>query len=342
MPTRRLSSVAACGGLLVVTALYFAKLNQSPPHMSIEELENARQAVSIATTGRSLSGQLFPLYVGEPGFTAGRDPIWVYADAALLKVFPFSEGLLRVPSVVAGVLDVVLMFVLAHRLFGTRGDAAVAAALLALTPAHFFESRLAAQQVGPVPFLLVWLILVTKFLDTKRPSVLFWASAILGFAIYAYLSLLVMAPIFFVTMLVAVRSHVRAWPAALAGFGLALVPYAAWTLTHPERVQQLIAYYSANGYNPDLSERNVSLVKMAVNRFDIWWNAFNPERLFFVGDSNYRFSTRQVGYFLAPVAPFLVVGLFALGRLEPRPVAFLIGVGLALAPIPAILKSNAG
>src|SRR2546428_1039640 len=179
MPTRRLSSVALCGGLLLVTVLYFARLNQSPPHMSIEELENARQAVSIATTGRSLSGQLFPLYVGEPGFPAGRDPIWIYADAALLKRFPFSEGLIRVPSVVAGVLDVVLMFVLAHRLFGTRGDAAVAAALLALTPAHFFESRIAIQQIGPLPFLLAWLILVTKFLETERPSVLFWASAIL-------------------------------------------------------------------------------------------------------------------------------------------------------------------
>src|SRR5438876_1464564 len=105
MPISRLGTVAACGGLLLVTVLYFAKLNQSPPQMSIEELENARQAISIATTGRSLSGQMLPLYLGESGFEAGRDPVWIYADAAVLKLFPFSEGLIRVPSVLAGVLD---------------------------------------------------------------------------------------------------------------------------------------------------------------------------------------------------------------------------------------------
>jgi 4-amino-4-deoxy-L-arabinose transferase-like glycosyltransferase len=332
--------IAVGGGLLLVAVLYFARLNESPPYLSIEELETARQAISIATTGRSLSGQLFPLYLGEPGFQAGRDPVWVYLDAALLKLFPFSEALLRVPSALAGVLDVALMFVLAHRLFGTRVDAAVAALLLALTPAHFIMSRLAIQQIGPLPFVLAWLILISKFLETKRPSMLFWAAAILGLGIYAYLSLLVMAPLLFAATLVALRSDRHAWPAALAGFALALLPYVAWTALHPERFQQLTSYYSAHGYNQDLADRNVSLVTLIVNRCDTWWDAFNPERLFFFGDSNYRFSTRQVGYFLWPVAPFLVVGLFTVGRLVPRPVAFLIGAGLALAPLPAVVTND--
>jgi 4-amino-4-deoxy-L-arabinose transferase-like glycosyltransferase len=341
MRVHRFWTAALGGGLLLVAVLYLSKLNQSPPSMSIEELENGRQAISIASTGRSLSGQFLPLYLGEPGFTAGRDPVWIYLDAALLKAFPFSEALLRVPSALAGILDVVLMFILAERLFGSRAYATIAASLLALTPAHFLESRLAIQQIGPVGFVLAWLILLLKFLETDRRSLLFWACAVLGLGIYTYLSVLVMAPVYFAATILALGPRRRQlWPAAFAGFGLSLVPYVTWTLLHPGRMGELTTYYSANGYNQDLAERHISLLTIVVRRIDMWWNAFSPERLFLVGDSNFRFSTRRIGYFLTPVAPFLLVGIFTLRRILKPPVPLLVYVGLLLAPLPVLVTGD--
>src|SRR5215813_10021037 len=88
--------------------LYFHDLGSSPPYLSIEEVSQARQTFVFAETGRNNDGQRLPLYFPEDA--ALRDPVWIYAGAALLHVFPFSETIARATSAAAGVLDVVLMF----------------------------------------------------------------------------------------------------------------------------------------------------------------------------------------------------------------------------------------
>src|SRR5262249_22175950 len=117
--------------------LYFQRLGSSTPYLSIEEVFQARDAVVLSTTGRNLSGELLPIYSPDPGAPLGREPIWVYLGATLLRFLPFSEALIRAPSAFSGVLNVVLMFIIVQEIFGSTTLAAVAAAMLMLTPAHF-------------------------------------------------------------------------------------------------------------------------------------------------------------------------------------------------------------
>ena len=344
MEQRRHRRAALTAAVVGTAILYFTWLGRTTPYLSIEEVGAARQALSLAATGRSLSGQFLPLYIGEPQFEAGRDPIWIYIEAGLLKVFPFSETLVRMLSALTGVVNVALMFVLARRLFGSDSAAAAAAAILALTPAHFFESRISTSQIGSLPFVLGWLILLDRFVETRRPRTLFWACAVLGLGIYAHLTALVMTPIYFLATLVAVvrlGGDVRpAITMAMAGYAVGFAPYLLWTVAHPERIAQLLTYYSDNGYNPDLAQRNFSLVKAVIARLDVWWNTFNPERAFFIGDSNYRLSTRQAGYLLIAAAPFLVVGLANLRRILSPTMTFIVAVGLLAGPIPAVAAGD--
>jgi hypothetical protein len=346
------------GALLVLicastAGLYLARLADSPPYLSIEEVGATRQAMSLATTGRSLSGQRLPLYVAEPGYEAGRDPLWIYMAAALLKVRPFSETLIRTPSALVGVLDVMLMFVLARLAFDSAAWAFAAAVLLALSPAHFFESRIATQQIGPVAFTLGWLILLTRFLESGRARDVFFACFVLGVGIYSYLGAFVTTPFYFLATLVVIvtrsgpvtffaglREARRPLLYACLGIALAMVPYFAWNAAHPERIRQLLSYYTDNGYNPDVRAEHFSVAQALVARADLWWNAFNPERLFFVGDSNYRLSTRHVGYFLWPTAPFLAVGLLRLRRYLSQPLSFVCYVALLFGVVPAVLAGD--
>src|SRR5437867_4619479 len=85
--------------------LYFHKLGAINPYLSVEEVSQAREAVVLARTARNIDGERLPLYFPEDEGRTVRDPVWVYAAAALLTVLPFSDALVRVPSASAGVLN---------------------------------------------------------------------------------------------------------------------------------------------------------------------------------------------------------------------------------------------
>jgi hypothetical protein len=337
-------------------ALYLAGLGWSPPYLSIEEVAVVQQAVTLAETGRDDSGRWLPLFITDAATGEGggpHDPMWVYADAALLEVAPFSEALMRAFSALVGVVDVGLMFLVGRRIFRRDTLAVAAALILALTPAHFLQSRIGSQQIGAVPFVLLWLLFLVQYLDTRRPRDLVWASAALGVGMYSYIAASVLLPCCFLATVVAlargVSAHHRANAApalrrelglAVLGFTLPLVPMLVWHLVHPERIGQLLDYYTHHGYNEDVRGSSVLSSHWVITRLDLWWNTLNPERLLFLGDGDVRYSTRQVGYLLLPVAVLMVIGA-ALGRQFLSPELRVITViVLVLGPLPAILAGD--
>lgn len=336
---RRIVAIALLAGTAL---LYFHGLGSPRIYLSVEEVLQALQTHSIAATGRDLVGRWMPVYPSEPWYEAGRDPLWVYAGAGLLKIAPFSEALVRVPSAAAGVLSVALMFLVARRLFRHEGVALFAAAMLALTPAHFFQSRLATSQIGAVPFVLAWLLFLLKFLESGRRSSLFAATALLAAGTYSYLSAVFLMPLLLAATLLILAWNGRAhsWRPAVGGFLVVITPFVVWHIVHPERVSQLLGYYSANGYNADLVAP-APIVERLGTRLDVWWEALNPAPLFFSGDGNLRFSTGHSGHLLLPMFVFLIVGLAAAPTIGVAGVRRVLIAGLLLAPLPAILATSA-
>src|SRR5882672_12671756 len=102
---------------LAATALYATRLTEAPRYLARDEIGFGRQAYTFATTGRDLDGNYFPLFFGEPAYHVGRDPLLIYVTAALLKVRPLSDFIVRLPNALVGVLDIVLMFFVGRRIF---------------------------------------------------------------------------------------------------------------------------------------------------------------------------------------------------------------------------------
>ena len=246
------------------------------------------------------------------------------------------------------------MFVLARRIFGTDWSGLIAAVMLATTPAHFFQSRIATQQIGVIAFVLMWLCCLSRYLETHRSRDLFVATASLGVGIYSYVAADVVMPLYLLLSLVVVviegpsqrlsgdtqdvPSRRTRLSVALVGFALALVPFIVWHLGHTGRLLELVDYYTHNGYNTDLGTKTVA--NTLVTRLDTWWNAFSPDKLFFTGDSSLRFSTKQTGFFLVPVAIFFPMGLVRLKRAVRRELLVVIVAALILGPLPAVLVSD--
>jgi 4-amino-4-deoxy-L-arabinose transferase-like glycosyltransferase len=334
--------------VLATVVLYFHGLGSYRSYLSVEEVTHALQAQSIAASGRDLVGRWLPVYPSEPWYEAGRDPLWTYAEAALMRMTSFSEGLIRMPSAAAGVANACLMFLVSRRLFGSEAIAVVAAALLALTPAHFFQSRLATSQIGPVTFVLGALLSLVRYLDARRTRDLFVTGMLLGIGVYSYLSALFLMPLLLLAAWLVVRDAGSATAplepqhgfsasrSLFGGFLLAMAPFIVWHLAHPERVAQLLGYYTANGYNADLASSPPAAARIAA-RVDVWWEAFSPAVLFLTGDGNLRFSTRHSGHFLLPVGILFVIGLAARQRDCYRRVRPFLVTGLLVAPLAAVL-----
>jgi hypothetical protein len=127
--------------------------------------------------------------------------------------------------------------------------------------------------------------------------------------------------------------------AVSAGFLMAALPLALWYVRHLDRIHQLADYYTVGEYNKNLGWRGF-LGAGAIAHLDAWWDCYSPDKLFFGGDADLRFSTRSVGYFFLPAAVPLVAGLLAGRRFVSADVWTLLILGLVLSPLPAAFVSN--
>lgn len=330
----------------MTAAIYVPRLDFAPIYLANDEPRFALQARAIATTGRDLNGTFMPLYFSEVGFSAGRDPIIIYLTALFLRWLPFSEATIRLPTALVGVADVVLMFLVAQQLFKHDGLAIAAAAMLALTPAHVMHSRLGVNVLYPLPFTLMWLLLLLVFLERERLRTLFAAALVLGVGVYSYVAAVVMMPLYFVLTsltLVRKRATISQHVAAVAGFATPLSLLVWWHIRHPARYAELVSsyhVYDSGRMNPLQGVKDlVSHFSLGV-RSAVYWDFFNPSLLFFSGDSSLINSTRLTGVFVWPVGVFLLLGLYRIVAAERTWTNGLLVAAFVSAPLAAVLVAE--
>jgi 4-amino-4-deoxy-L-arabinose transferase-like glycosyltransferase len=173
--------------LAVSFVLYAVRLDYSPAHLHGAEVMFALQAHAIAHTAHDVYGRFMPLYFQmQPlGENTWWHPVIVYWMAIWFQFLDPVQWAVRLPTVVIGILDIALIFFVARRISGDARWALVTAALLALTPAHYMQSRIAMDYLYPVPFMLAWLLCLLIYLDRKQPWLLFvparcWGSAFIA------------------------------------------------------------------------------------------------------------------------------------------------------------------
>ncbi len=337
MPRRTLLLIAAL--TMASAILYATRLGYAPVYLMHDESQFALQAASIASSGRDLAGHLLPVFFTEPEFPAGRDPAVIYLTAAALTWLPVSEANVRLPTALLGVLNVVLMFLLARRLFGRDWMALVAAGFLVLTPAHFIRSRLILSPQSSLPIIMAWLLCLAVFSERPGTRRLAAGAAWLGVGAYTYLAWVVIMPVYLVlTGVLGYRlSGRRSLLVAAAAFAVPLLPMGWWYLTHPERVTQVVdAYQLAGGVAAGRPSLDAGLAALRA-KAGLFWSFFGPEYLFISGDSSMINSTRMAGLFPMSFAVLIPLGIVHLAQLR-RGIHMVILAGLLTAPIPAIIS----
>jgi 4-amino-4-deoxy-L-arabinose transferase-like glycosyltransferase len=343
--------------LLAVCGLYAIDLGRAPIYLHEAEILFALHARSIATTAHDTNGRLLPLYFQMPSIGANVwfHPAIVYWMAPFLGLLPTTEWAVRLPTALVGVLDVALLFLIGQRLFRSRAWGLLAAALLALTPAHFIHSRLAMDYLYPVPFVLAWLLCLLIFLERRQAWVLFAATSILGVGIYSYIASVMMMPIYLLAtwgVLWATSSLTRRlWLITVAGFLWPLALLVVWLSFHPAVLAATASRYQIGSVaGPPGVPGRESMVELLARtrrmarfseitgRVSLYWYFFDPVYLFLSGGyANVVNSTRHVGVFLAPFLILVPVGLVRLLTAPDGPLSRLVVFGFLSAPLAACL-----
>lgn len=331
--------------LLVLTALalYAWQLDRVPANLHDAEVQFGLHARAIALTGHDATGHFMPVYFYMPaiGDNVWFHPVLVYWTAPFLWVLPFSEWSVRFPTAVLGTLNVWLIYVVAARLFQSRSIALLAAATLALTPAHFLHGRVAMDYLHPVPFILAWLWCLLRFESDRKWGFVYAGAAVLGVGVYSYIASIVMMPLYLAaTLAYAWWRHDLSPRRAVAMVGCFLAPLTAavyWFGQNPGALQQTAMRYAMGHADAGWLTRlrwylNYNAIQ---DQLSIYFDFFNPAYLFLAGGTDLMNSTRMAGVLLFATAPLLAVGLVQACRGQWNPINLLLVFGFVTAPIAA-------
>ena len=269
-------------------------------------------------------------------------------------MLPFAEWVIRLPSILVAALNVVLLYQVAVRVFRDQRLAWLAAGLLAITPSHYINSRIAMDYVYPLPFVLGWTLCLLIYLERRSPRILFLGGTLLGIGVYSYIASVVMMPIYLAFTWLMLYLHterpLRASVLATIGFAWPLLMLPVWLYYHPAVLQETLGRYGvvnaelANNFRGKplaeiLAELRAPLrFSGLTGRVSLYWYFFDPSFLFLSGGyANVVNSTRHVGVFLLPFLALLPLGLWRLIKAWREPVNTLLLFGFVTAPVAACL-----
>lgn len=176
MSIRRQSAVSRSTGRTALVAALILLLSAAflfidRTTLPIQLWDESRNIVNALEMHRNGLG-LVTTYGGAPDLWNTKPPLLIWLMAASVGIFGPSEWALRLPSMVAALATISLLFWFVRRTTGSTVNAALSAALLVLSPAYFGEhsARTADYDLLLLFFVTAYLCLLFLSLHRPRPS----------------------------------------------------------------------------------------------------------------------------------------------------------------------------
>jgi 4-amino-4-deoxy-L-arabinose transferase-like glycosyltransferase len=291
--------------LLTSFVLYSYGVDRNPPGFYIDEASLAYNAHLLSIDGRDEHGVLWPLFLQTFGSVVAANPVYVYALAAVFKLFGPSIIAARLVSALAGFTAAILVGVVAGRTTGNPRVAWIVAGSALVMPWLFQVSRLAFE-VAMFPLVLgLCLLLVARVATKPRWSLIEVILLGLLFALlfHTYSIGRLLAPLLaFGLVLFASRSRVRAIVGTWVVFGLALVPALIFNISSGGA---LTARATALSYTTP----EMSVIDIGAHFARHFVANLDPVRILLVGDQLSRHHVPVMGSILLGTVALAVVGV---------------------------------
>lgn len=339
---------------IFVLALFlrFANFFQNtPPSINWDEASLGYNAFSILQTGKDEWGRVLPLTF--EAFGDYKLPGYIYTLVPFITVFGLNENSVRLPSIIFGSLSVIFLYLVVLNLTKKRDWAYLSAFLLAISPWHFFLSRIALEANLALSFFLIGSYFLIKGLH--KSMYLIPASLMFGLSIFTYNSARIFVPLFLFGFLILFWRQIKLTKTSIfsalvlavflsVGFYLAIFQDSSaryyWVRILDEGAISFLDQARNTSAYPDL------ITKFIYNRptyfiYNFTLNYFkhlSAQFLLFSGGSNYQFSLPNFGLMYFVEIPFLIFGLF---KLVKQKIGWVFILWFLAAPIPSALTREA-
>ncbi|MEO5356047.1 MAG: hypothetical protein H7844_01965 [Nitrospirae bacterium YQR-1] len=292
--------------ILIIVFFHVYKLGQIPTGFHIDETSIANNAYAIAKTGTDEYGFRYPLYFRA--FGEYKNPVYIYVSAFLYKFIVFSEGTLRLASVVFFMVFLSGFYMLVKAVFPesrlTHFYALVSAGFL---PCFFAVSRVAFEAVS-VLALIVWFLYFTyiTYEKGKLHIYAFITGLILGFSIYTYTSMRLLAFLMAMLLVFAYRGmdFYRRNLFFIAGLIPSLIVFLVFTVNNTDAV---MSRFNSTTYLYDDSTGIFEKIFMFIKNYLLY---FSIDFLVLKGDVNLLFNTASMGVLFIPVFILFIFSIF--------------------------------
>jgi 4-amino-4-deoxy-L-arabinose transferase-like glycosyltransferase len=342
--------------------LRFYKLNVNPPSLDWDEASLGYNAYSILKTGADEYGNKLPLSIRS--FDDYKPAVYVYLDVPSVALFGLNETGVRFPSALIGFLSVIAVYFSVKEVFNNwDNDSKEKLALLSaffwgISPWSLQFSRAAFEGNVGLFFFILGLLIFLKSL--RNPKLVFLSAASFVLSLYSYHSFRLIIPLFAVVALIYFWREIWASkkyfilgcffaailtiPILLSFTGtsgsaarLSMVSLFSDTTVISNSVKET----QRDQLNKDLvgsvfdNRRLVYSLAVAKSYFAHW----NPDFLFFHGDSGVQHHAVNMGMLYLWDLPFILIGLYALLNKRTKRSLLLLIIFL-IAPLPAAISTG--
>ncbi len=326
--------------LLILICLFylcasFYKISEVPPSLSWDEASVGYDAWSIIHDGKDQWGQFLP--VAFRSFEEYKYPFHIYTTALFVKLFGLSDVAVRAPSVVFGLIDILILFFLVRLITKKDYLAILSSAFLAILPWFIQFSRVNWETNFALFFFMLGLLLFFYGIG-KKSFLLVLSFIFFGLDLYTYNAAKIFIPLFLIFLLaIYFKELIKSKFISITAIAAFLI-VASINLLNPQlsgltRFQQVRfddnLVTSTTAYK--LSKKYFfGKIEIIAGQYI---SHFNPQFLFISGDKNPRHSSQMTGQLYWADLALIPLGLYFLIRSKKK-YGYMILVWFFLAPIP--------
>lgn len=179
---------------LAIFFLFSYRLTEVPPGINGDEAAIGLSAASISKTGFDTEKRFLPLFTNTINSPDWKQPVTVYSSALVFKILGISYFNLRVTSVILVIFSAFIIYFLIKEVIDNK-IALLGTVLFLTTPIVMIQSHLAIENIAPVPFVSLWLLMLAKYTKKQDNKLLILAGVFLGISIFSYLGMRLIAPV---------------------------------------------------------------------------------------------------------------------------------------------------
>lgn len=330
-------------------------LGDIPGSLNPDEAVLGYTSYSFLKTGADEHGQFLPLTLKS--FGDWKLPLYSYVGIIPIAIFDLNEFSTRLPSALAGIASVVLIYYLSLHFFEKRRIAFLAALFFALSPWSIYLSRAAYEVNLATTLLLGGLLAFVSYIHNKSKASSLIVSAIcFGLTLFSYHSFIIFTPLFVAALVLMYRKSLSfKYTTYIAGsIFLIFLGISFYTNLGGNKSSSVLSltdenviYERAEKLRGDKASENIFFERLLYSKYTAapyqlvqnYINSFSPSFLFDKGGEKLAHNLGSFGNLYVFDALLIAIGIAMLFWNREKSIKLLI-VWLLLAPIPSAITRD--